>query len=178
MLASNISRFALHQLNIENGSKYRPKINVWRNHAIKPVLNLIHPYMKYAGFKAQFGVSDYDDSFSFSAYKGADIEILWFDPTNYTRLDELAKWSWISERLSRLRQLTNRPILLISWYEGVSKTDIDVMLKMPSDSYFINLSGLCGIESAGLLEERAKQISGTLLSPKTPCKIMSTICQW
>ena len=179
MFASNISRVALHQLNIENGSKYRPKINVWRNHAIEPVLNLIHPYMKYAGFNAQFSVSDYDDSFSFSAYKGADIEILWFDPTNYTRLDELAKWSWISERLSRLRQLTNRPILLISWYEGVSKTDIDVMLKMPSDSYFINLSGLCGIESTGLLEERAKQISGTLLSPKTHCKIAQSLgCRW
>ena len=175
LFASNISRVALHQLNIENESKYRPKINVWRNHAIEPVLNLIHPYMKYAGFNAQFSVSDYDDSFSFSAYESADVEILWFDPTNYTRIDELAKWSWISERLSRLRQLTNKPILLISWYEGVGETDIGSVLKMPWDSYFINLSELCGIESASLLEKRAKQISGTLLSSKTHCKIAQSL---
>ena len=179
LFSSNTSRFDLHSLDAKNGSELHVIVNVWRNHSIEPILSLIKPYMKFADYMARFDCSGYDDSFSFKEHRDADVELIWFDPTRYAKMVESAKWSWISRRLFQLRELTDKPIIFVSWYTSGDKEIFANSFRMPCDTYFIDLNDFAETESLGLIEDRTKNISGTPLSPKIHCKIARSLgCQW
>ena len=90
-------------------------INIHRNHAFEPIQSVIVPFLHYAGLKAHFHYSDYDDSLSFSSLASqshnADLEIIYIDKTRYN-LDNVAFMHFIKERSLALRTLTKAPIMI------------------------------------------------------------------
>jgi FkbH-like protein len=91
-------------------------INIYRNHAIEPILTLGVAYQLYCGYEVTATIGPYDDSFGFGGVTpcidGANV--IWLDLSRYNFQSQEVAVSWIRERLAKLRSLTPSPILAIA----------------------------------------------------------------
>ena len=106
-LCSRPSRLALQQLELDVSGLRAVSINVWRNHAIEPVIALALPYLAYARYLADFHLSDYDDTLMFSGRQPADIELLWLDSSRY--LDHSRFDDWLDWLIGRMEGVAGPP---------------------------------------------------------------------
>ncbi|WP_456970627.1 HAD-IIIC family phosphatase [Geodermatophilus sp. SYSU D00815] len=90
------------------------RVRVHRNTAFEYVASLLPPFLAYAGLRATFEHSDYDDSLSGAALDGpaADVELVWLDFDRYRETDPAALADWLVERLRALRARTLAPLLV------------------------------------------------------------------
>ena len=62
----NPSRLILNKfINEINDNSVQFQINIWRNHAIEPLINYLNIYANNFNYNLKFQISDYDDSFIF-----------------------------------------------------------------------------------------------------------------
>ena len=101
-------------------------IRIHRNHSFESVASAIDPFLEFAGYRALFSYSDYDDSLSFTSCEDSvSIEIIWLDYDRYfsndaNNLDFFI--SWLADRIGALRKISKAPILINDW-PGVGEND-------------------------------------------------------
>lgn len=131
-------------------------IQVFRNHSFELIEHTIGAYLDYAGIGVSFFYSGYDDSFSFTElHVAADLVLIWIDTTRYAPGTVEA---FLNERISQLRLQFSRPILLVSLGEKISVLQAGVVV--------LDLSSIKEGLGTSFIDERAKSITGTLLSSK------------
>ncbi len=100
----------LSLINYKSTSDTIVKIDIYRNHSFEMIEHTIAAYLDFAGIKAEFTYSDYDDSLSFLQIDHtADMLILWLDLSRYL---EQSIDDFLEDRLETLRQLYTKPILV------------------------------------------------------------------
>jgi FkbH-like protein len=76
----------------------------------------IEKFLAFSGLEPIWELMDYDDSLSFNGIikkDDVDLEILWIDFDRYILNDKFLE-TWLADRLSSLRELTNAPIIISS----------------------------------------------------------------
>ena len=146
------ARTLLNQYKPVQNAKYRGQ--VLRNHSFELVEHTIHAFLDYADCEIDFVYSGYDDSFSFQELDiTADIFILWVDGTRYVDKEVEV---YIKGRIKFLRQLTDKPILVIPYECSVKSEIIDVVV--------FDLKNIKDELKDSYKDLRAKKITGTELS--------------
>lgn len=99
------------------------KVKVYRNHSFEFISSVISPFLNYGQLNITFSYSDYDDSLSFFDFNDEDVDafLLWLDLNRY---DKINVTSFVNERISYLRKLTSKPILV-----GITGSKIKIYSK-------------------------------------------------
>ncbi|MEJ2631353.1 MAG: HAD-IIIC family phosphatase [Acidihalobacter sp.] len=90
-------------------------VAVHRNTPFEYIAQAMPAFLAYAGMRADFRYSDYDDSLQFRVDEAddADVHVVWLDFERYrAHLEGTALADWLGERLRQLRQTTDAPLLV------------------------------------------------------------------
>lgn len=151
-------------------------ISIYRNHAFEPIESVIAPFLHYAGFRANFTYSDYDESLSFNPTISTDsnLAIIFLDLARY-KLSKTDFITFLQERASVLQDKLKTPllILLLSGVQLDSKPisqslqslSISQIYALSCDELFETHLSLSHQNPApNLLDESKESITGTRLS--------------
>lgn len=149
--------------------KYKPqtqgkafKVLVYRNHSFELIEHTIGAYLDYAGVRAEFEYSDYDDSLSFiNVDPQADLMIVWLDVSRYNALDPE---KFINERLAHLKTRFQKPVLFV----GVGRKAVVAK----ENAFTLDVSVVQAVLGDRFYDERMETLSGTRLS-NTACLALS-----
>lgn len=180
LFSARISRLALSELHLPAG-KQQVRVNVWRNHAIEPLLPLMAPFCAYGGWQSDFHLSGYDDTLIFADRREADAELLWLDSRRFLAQTSFADWrQWLEMRLRDLRASSVAPIILATWCE--ERADCETLQAM-ADSIpavsFADLGAACAEAEVPLLDERSAQMAGTPIGKAAQLVLARKLaCHW
>ncbi len=151
-------------------------ISIYRNHAFEPIESVITPFLHYAGFKANFTYSDYDESLSFNSQISTDsnLSIIFLDLARY-KLNEKDFIVFLQERARALQDTLKTPLLimLLGSIQLDSKTISQALQPLTTsqiytfscDELFTHYLSLSHLNPApNLLDESKESITGTRLS--------------
>lgn len=175
------TRMMLQSVDINDFARVSKRINVWRNHAIEPVLALARPYLSYGGWHADFLVSGYDDALSFSAHGDVDLEIVWLDSERYWSSMTADNWvSWIAARLTKLRAMSKVPIVLATWVgTDAIAASVRAALDVIPACHFADMREACEPSGAPLLDHRSSLVAGTPVNPRVHGWLARELaCRW
>ena len=132
-------------------SRNAVKVCVYRNHSFELVEHTIGAFLDFAGLKADFVYSDYDDSLSFiDLPSDADLLILWLDLARY-KIASVE--TFVNERIAALKTSFKKPVLLVpvggAIKSSVPTLDLSELQKELGDRFF---------------DERLESATGTRLS--------------
>lgn len=181
LFADTPSRISLKLLTfVENAGAPKQRINVWRNHAIEPLLASAEPYFAYASALAEFHISNYDDSLSFDGWQQRDFELLWVDPGHYLSRNSARAWlDWLAHRVSALRDMSSSPIVIATWLPSDDYEDLGGTFSSLRGVYVADISALAGDKNEPLLDESSHDLAGTPLNPKLHSVIARELaCHW
>lgn len=154
-------------------------VNVWRNHGFESLVPLAAPYFSFGGGRAEFRISDYDDTLTFTEHRPADAELLWLDSSRITL--PFADWcTWLEGRIRVLRAATSAPILLATWCADPKD---GAVLQTLADSipavYFADLAAACSDAKVPLLDKRSSGLTGSPLSNAAQVILARKLaCHW
>lgn len=181
LFADKPARLALQRLALEPlpgaAAARRLRVNVWRNHAIEPILALAEPYFAWAGLAPQFHLGDYDDSLQFRGHQGADLELLWLDADRYGDADE---WlAWLAQRLQVLRTLSHAPIVLATWPAAAGAARLQALVDTLPGVRCADLQAFADEQGVKLLDPRTAKTSGTPLAGALHARLARKLaCHW
>lgn len=181
LFSPKISRLALQRLNLAPEGAAVVSVNVWRNHAIEPVISLATPYFLYAGLNVQFRLSGYDDSLLFANHAAADLEILWLDSSRYLTGTSFSSWlEWLGSRVEQLRFASTAPIILATWCPDQEQASrLRALAGTNPGVYFADLGTAAQDANVGLLDKRSAAMTGTPLSNSAQAAIARKLgCHW
>ena len=166
LFAAHPSRLALQQLELDVSGARGVSINVWRNHAIEPVIASALPYCACARYVADFRLSDYDDTLSFSGRRPADIELLWLDSSRYLGRFEFGDWlDWFIGRIKVLRIASSAPIIVATWLDDAGQwAQLQALTDSVPATYFADLEAVCREAGVVLVDPRSAVMAGTPVS--------------
>ena len=175
------SRVSLSTLDPSSKKTQALEVNVWRNHAVEPILELAKVFANFGGLGFEFRLSDYDDSFGFTGYQPADCELIWLEPGTYSdSLERESYQQWFLERLQALRRISRAPIIAVSW--TTEKFGSPVLDGGPSDlidTHFVDLAELATDAGIALLDARTAKFSGSPVNSKLYTLIARELaCRW
>ncbi|MBB6635853.1 HAD-IIIC family phosphatase [Cohnella thailandensis] len=104
----------------EAGASHTVRIRVNRTMPFEFVANLMPPFSGLWGAGVRFDFSDYDAALSgLGEARDADLHIFWMDWRIYSGSMAASDCaSWLKERISRLREVTDKPIWVNNWAES------------------------------------------------------------
>jgi len=175
------ARLDLQKVDIHLSSPHCFTVNVWRNHAIEPIIPLCRPYFSYGNLQCNFRISDYDDTLMFSNHEIADVEFLWLDSTYYIFSVSKEKWfDWLIERVTYLRKLTYAPIVIATWLPELEDSlHLERLIDNLPMVYFANLGRFCSELGVCLIDERIISMAGTRVSALAQVLIARKLaCHW
>ena len=181
LFAARPSRLALQQLELDVSGLRAVSINVWRNHAIEPVIALALPYLAYARCVADFHLSDYDDTLMFSGRQPADIELLWLDSSRYLDHSRCDDWlDWLIGRIKVLRTANPAPIIVATWlHEAGQRAQLQALTDAVPATYFADLDAVCNEAGVMLTDPRSAAMAGTQISNAAqPVLARKLACHW
>ena len=177
----NPSRLILNKfINEIKDNSAQFQINIWRNHAIEPLINYLNIYTNNFNYHLKFEISNYDDSFSFNNISVSDLNIIWIDFERYDNDKFSDLNAWFLQRVKVLRERVKTPILVISLEQ---KKRIFKLIK----EYFLDLPGVFLVDIASdignfnfpIYEKKYEKISGTCLNNKLHILVARKIaCHW
>jgi FkbH-like protein len=148
--------------NVRKLREYSPKsdssyaIYVCRNHSFEIIEGVIKPYLDYAGIRATFTYSDYDDSLSFGDLDPqSDMIILWLDLSRYSESFDISKF--LHDRIGFLEQNYKKNILFVPFGKNVELDKSRIIL-------YKNLDNIKEKLGDKYLDLRMEKFSGTQLS--------------
>jgi FkbH-like protein len=161
----------------------RLHLRIHRNHGFESTASAMAPFLAWGDWQAEYTYSDYDDSLSFRASEPVDAEVIWLDYSHYfAQTPALEFAAWLRQRVLALRQLSDRPIILVNWPERPEYTyAVQKNLADPA------VPGLLigSLEAIGeglgerLLDERLLALSGSRLSDAASILIGRELaCRW
>jgi FkbH-like protein len=181
LFAARPSRLALQQLELDVSGVRVVGINVWRNHAIEPVLASALPYFACARCRADFHLSDYDDTLLFSGRQPADIELLWLDSSRYLDHARFDEWcDWLMDRIKVLRTASPAPIIVATWLHDAGQwAQLQALTDLVPALYFADLEVVCKEASVRLTDSRSAAMAGTPVSKAAqPLLARKLACHW
>lgn len=108
IFAENLKRLDLLKLPVTQGA-LNIRVSVHRNHSFEMFASVLSSFLNFAGLKADWAYSSYDDSLNFGDFQDADIHLIWIDLSRYKTADCS---DFLQERAEALRKRTNAPILI------------------------------------------------------------------
>jgi FkbH-like protein len=183
LFSARPSRLALQQLELElDVSGLRAvSINVWRNHAIEPIIALALPYLSYARCLTDFRLSDYDDTLMFSGRQPADIELLWLNSSRYLDHSRFDEWlDWLLGRMKVLRTANPAPIIVATWLHDAGQwAQLQALTAAVPAIYFADLNAVCNEAGVMLTDPRSAAMAGTPVSNAAqPVLARKLACHW
>lgn len=182
LFSPKVSRLALKQLQLNSGDARTVSINVWRNHAVEPVLTLAQPYFAFGCWCPDFRLSSYDDTLLFSGHLPADVELLWLDSNRYSANGRLSDFwfDWLINRISALRTITTAPIILITWVEDtIQREHLQQRVDNLPAVYFADCGLACHDAGVTLLDLRSAAMAGTPISNAAQVILARKLsCHW
>lgn len=162
----DLKRFELLSMPLKSDNRLI-KIAVHRNHSFETVASVLNTFLDFSNISAQFFYSDYDDSLNFTEIKNdIDINLIWLDISRYKNIDIK---SWICERISFLKSVSNAKILLYHTGEA-DLSSINIADVLIADMN--NIKQQLGEQIFDLAKE---EYSGTRLSNKASLHIAREI---
>ena len=181
LFSARPSRLALSQLSQIGSDSSMLTVNVWRNHAIEPVLAMAQAYQAYGRYSVDYRLSTYDDSLMFGDHRPASADLLWIDSSRYLQSVLFEDWlDWLVERIGALRSISNSPIILATWLGDADQaTRVLAALDAIPAAYFADLDAVCGESGVALVDSRTAAIAGTPISnPAQPLLARKLACHW
>jgi FkbH-like protein len=181
LFAARPSRLALQQLELDVSGSRGVSINVWRNHAIEPVIASTPPYFACARCVPDFRLSDYDDALMFSGRQPADIELLWLDSRRYLEHSRFDDWlHWLIGRIKTLRIANSAPIIVATWlHEAGQRAQLQALTDAIPAIYFADLDAVCNEAGVMLIDSRTAVMAGTPVSNAAQLVLARKLaCQW
>jgi len=182
LFARQPSRLALQCIDQDANHSRTFAVNVWRNHAIEPILSLARAYQSYGRYSVEYRIGDYDDTLTFDGHRPADIELFWIDSSRYLVKVVFGEWlEWLAERVKSMRAISNSPIIMATWLQddGDSSARLSAMLDAIPNVFFANLREVCDEADITLLDSRTATIAGTPLSnPAQSLLARKLACHW
>lgn len=174
-------RIALHQApnnSIEHRRTF--KMNVWRNHAVEPILSGVKAYFSNQLWEVDVEISDYDDSLLFGGWEPADIELLWLDSSRFLEKLLLEEWiEWLAVRVGVLRKFSVAPIILATWIPERHLDDFTELISGMPNVYLADLAEVAAEAGLPLVDERTKEFLGSPLNPKLHGVLARKLaCHW
>lgn len=146
---------------------YAPKckkafhVQVIRNHSFELIEHTIGAFLDYTGMGIEFSYTSYDDSMSFGDLNtDADLFVIWIDTTRY---QDVELESFCETRIAALREITQRPILLVPFGCELHITKPDVLT--------FNLTKIAEEMGDAFTDERMSRFTGTSLSNRAMVSI-------
>lgn len=181
LFSDNPDRIEIQSIKIPQTFSSNIYINVWRNHAFEPMQDLIRPYFSHRGASIEFIYSGYDSTLSFTGQSEADIELIWFDPTDLRNsFQGISFVNWFIDRIKSLRSSSYAPILVATWFETQNEVSFfQSELKRLTDAYFVDINRFCKSKALSTFDERTYALSGTRIS-KGACLYLAKEfgCKW
>lgn len=181
LFAARPSRLALQQLELDASGSRSMSINVWRNHAIEPVIASALPYFSRARCRAEFRLSDYDDTLMFGGRQPADVELLWLDSSRYLDHSLFGEWvQWLIGRIKILRLANPAPIIVATWLANAGQwAQLKALTESVAAIYFADLEAVCGAAGVGLVDTRSAVMAGTPISNAAQLLLARKLaCHW
>lgn len=172
LFSDNLDRLSLMELPLA-GDEKPARIGIHRNHGVELLLKPADAYLAYAGWRAEWLVSDYDDSLAFAtaANRNTQAELVWLDYARYASLNPADLFEWLAGRLAVLRDLVEGPIVVANWagestvveefnkalrgmansVAGMAVADLDAILRELGEAFF---------------DRRRSAFTGTVLSDR------------
>jgi FkbH-like protein len=176
-----ISRLAVLGLRQASTTHQRARVNVWRNHAVEPLLELALPYLEYGRWQIEFGLGDYDDTLLFASHAPADLELLWLDSTRYSTFGTSGDWlDWLGNRIRALRTMTVAPIILATWLEdGGQRSRMAVLVESFPGVYLADLGQTCDDLRVPLIDRRTAAMAGSVIGRHAQILLARKLaCHW
>lgn len=157
-------------------------VNVWRNHAIEPVLALAKPYLDFGCIATTFKFSDYDDSLLFEGREDADVELLWLDSGHYLERLSVQAWGdWLAERMLALRAISPAPIILATWLDerGNGEERLRAITDLLPDCYLADIGEQGREAGMPVTDVRSAVFSGSRLNGRIHALLARKLaCHW
>lgn len=156
-------------------------VNVWRNHGFEPLQPLAAKYALFRSWPLSFRISSYDDSFSFSGFQSAAVELLWMDSSRMLAQIDFAEWlEWLQDRLVVLRNLSLAPIILATWLSDEAQLgELRRRLEKLPGVYFADMTEVCQEAGIPLLDHRSAALAGTPISGRAQVILSRMlVCKW
>ncbi len=167
------ARLQLQRLEIPKAASQAYTINVWRNHAIEPVLSLVGPYLAFGGWNATFTLGAYDDTLSFTGHNAADLELVWLDSSRYA----MPNWTeWLQGRLLALRGMSKAPIVVATWLQsGDDLNAMQTFVDAQAATYWADLEAISNDAAVPLVDARTAALAGTPIASGVHALIARTL---
>ncbi|MBR2111378.1 MAG: HAD-IIIC family phosphatase [Helicobacter sp.] len=179
ILSPNLARNKIlaHSKNLNFTQAKEIRISVYRNHAFEPIESVIAPFLHYAGLKAKFAYSDYDESLNFNPdiSTNSDLAIVFLDLARY-KLHKNDFITFLRERLVSLQSEMKIPLLVMLLTKNISLDSNTISFTLHSlidfqiyvfscNDLFKTYLALANLDSTpNLLDENKESITGTRLS--------------
>jgi FkbH-like protein len=166
------------------GELIKVKANIHRNQGFEIIARLMTPFSAFAGYALETSISSYDDSLSFRDYAAADVEIIWLDYSRYLNgSDPKSVADFVQERISALRSMTDRPILINSC-EAADPHSVRLNEHLSAQTRDRVGVHLCDLPAAlrevgSISDARSQAITGTRLSSQAMAGLARSFAlQW
>ncbi len=158
-------------------------LRIHRNHGFETTARAMAPFLAWGNCQAECIYSEYDDSLSFRLDRPADVEVIWLDYSHYISRNSASVFAaWLRLRLLALRELTDRPILLVDWPEHLAyRHAIEKSLADPPIPGLLiaSLEAIWARMGERFLDERMLPLSGSRLSDAASILIARELaCRW
>ncbi len=181
LFAQRPSRLAIQAVRLETKPRQRIRVNVWRNHALEPILSLCKPFLSFGNIHVDFRLSDYDDTFMFASWQPADVELLWLDSGRYLTNSSIDDWlPWIRERLRTLRGISSAPLILATWIpEAIRLAELQQICDVLPATFLADLAAVAAAHDLELIDPRSAIVAGTPIRNAVHSLIARKLaCHW
>ncbi len=181
LFAARPSRLALQQLELNVTSSRTISINVWRNHAIEPVIAAASPYFACAKCATDVRLSEYDDALMFAGRRSADVDLIWLDSSRYLSHSQFSDWrDWLLDRIKVLRRTGSAPIIVATWLpEAAHWEELRSRTDAVPGVFCADLEAVCEEAEVPLLDRRTAAMAGTPLSNAAQLALARKLaCHW
>ena len=171
LFAAAVSRRALMSLpalsaDEANGLR-RVAVNVWRNHALEPLLPALEAYAAFGRWQPVWHFGPYDDSLSLMPAPAAAVELVWLDRSRVRLCGDAGGGfvDWLGMRLRALRAQSSAPIVLCTWADGETEAQAlaSLVASLPC-VHWADLAAACAETRTPLIDRRAASLTGTPVS--------------
>ena len=160
----------------------RVAVNVWRNHALEPLLPALQAYAAFGRWQPVWHFGHYDDSLSLTPAPAAAVELVWLDRSR-VRLNGDAGGGfvgWLGMRLRALRAQSASPIVLCTWADGEAEARaLATLVAGLPGVHWADLAAACAETRTSLLDRRAASLAGTPVSATAQLLLARELaCRW
>lgn len=160
--ADQLNRATLLRFQPKYARKLR-KVFVYRNYPFEYIAVSIRPFLAYAGYQADFILSEYDDSLQVREVADVDAFLFAIDFSRYQYMNDQELADWFAARIDALRSATSAPILFLDMTVFSNSLDqaISRATALIPDVYFCDVHEIKNQLDEKFFDERGAESAAT-----------------